>query len=141
MANFTGTAKQIAIRAAMAANPRQKGEGKLAYCKRIGGLAGCPTPTVYNEFKWQEWTRLGQELRAKEEAERKFKPIPFDADGLGPLQNFRGWVTEFGRLKLVVECYLTFARGRPEAYPVSMLSQLREICERAQCRAAQDKTR
>jgi hypothetical protein len=133
------TAKQQALNAALAKHPRMDAEPKMDYCRRIAAIAGVSYPYVHRNLQLQECSRIGAELRAKEAEEAKSRCQVMAPDvGLGPVQNFRGWIDVFSKLKILAEAYLNLARTRGDVYATAFLSDIRDVSDRAQRRATSD---
>ena len=135
MANSSDTAKQQAVRVALSANPREKGEVKIRYCKRIAGMARVHFGSVERMLDMQECARIGAVARAREAQEAKTRLVPYTA-GVGPVTNFRGWLEFFSKLKMLAEAYLLLAQSNGDAYATAYLKDVRDISDRVATRAA-----
>ena len=65
MANVTDTQKQRAICQSLVAFPRQSGETKTAYCRRIGGKVGAHPQYVYYLLRAEEFRKIGEEMNRR----------------------------------------------------------------------------
>ena len=135
--NVTGTAKQAAYRAAVAAAPQMPGERVWAYCKRIAAASGVSVSYVHQQVQFEKCTRIGEALRAKEAAEAatRCQVMPAGLD-IGPVANFRGWPDTFYRFKLLAEAYLNVATQRGDIFAASFLREIRDMADKGQHRAA-----
>ena len=135
--NATGTVKQAAYEAAVAASPQMPGERVMAYCRRIAAAAGVSVPYVHHQRQLEKCARIGAEWRAKEAAEAatRCQVMPAGLD-IGPVANFRGWPDTFYRFKLLAEAYLNVATQRGDIFAASFLREIRDMADKGQHRAA-----
>jgi hypothetical protein len=139
MANSSNTAKQEAVRNALAKHPREIGEQITQYCRRIAAIAGVNWNYVHYTTRIIACERIGAEVRAREAEDSKTRLVPYNV-GLGPIQNFRGWLEFFSKLKMLAEAYLLLAQSRGDVYATAYLKDVRDTADRASTRAAISKT-
>ena len=131
------TARQQAIQISLAENPRADGEGVMAYCRRLALIAGVHAGSVQHALDRIKNEAIGAAARAMEaeEAKSKVEVMPFSGN-IGPVTNFTGWVDTFGRFKLLSDAHKTLALSRGDVYAAAFLSDISQISDRAQSRAA-----
>jgi hypothetical protein len=126
------TVKQQAVNVALAENPRQDGEAKMRYCKRMAAIAGVSYSTIQQTLIMRECEAIGAAVRAREaeEAKNRCEVMPAGI-GLGPVTNFRGWLDFFSKLKILTEAYLLVAQSRGDVYAAAFLKDVRDTSDRA----------
>jgi hypothetical protein len=135
------TAKQQALRIAMAEHPRADGEGVMKYCIRVAAIAGVHAGSVQGALDRLKNEAIGTAARAREaeEAKDRLEVMPHGIEQ-GPVVRFTGWIDTFAKFKALSESYLTLAQTRGDVYARAFLQELRDISDRAQSRAARSKT-
>jgi len=109
----------------------------MLYCKDVAAHAGVSPSYVSWLLTLADCDRVGKAARAIDAADwdRRSSHSRLSID-VPLVRDFRGWTDAFGRFKLVAEAYLNLSRIRGDKYAASFLSDIREICERAQERAS-----
>ena len=135
------TAKQQAVRIALAEHPREEGEGVMKYCRRLALIAGVSAGSVQIALDRIKNEAIGTAVRAREaeDAQSNVEVVPFGVS-LGPVTNFRGWPEFFSKVKILAETYLLLAESRGDVYARAFLQDIRDISDRAQSRAAKSRT-
>jgi hypothetical protein len=133
--NASNTRKQQAVGEALAKHPRAPGEMKTVWYKRVAAVAGVSFDYVRYNVEFARCAAIGVAHRAKEAEDAKFRVEVVPAVGLGPVQNFRGWLDVFGKLKILSEAYLNLARSKGDVYAAAFLQDIIDISERALARA------
>jgi hypothetical protein len=81
--------------------------------------------------------QIGAALRAKQAAEAGTKLVPFSV-GVGPVQNFTGWLDVFHKFQVTAVAYLLLAQSRKDVYATAYLKDIRDKAENAATRATMD---
>jgi hypothetical protein len=135
----TTTVKQQRVNAAIEATPIMGGESKMAFCRRIGALAGASGSYVHNLLQIREAQRIGLQRRAKEEANRLPVVASLNQRAV-QVPPFVGWADVFSRFKALSEAYLRLAMSRGDKYAESFLKDLRDHADRAETRSWLDRS-
>jgi hypothetical protein len=131
------TAKQENMRIALAEHPQEEGETKMKYCRRIAAIAGVSDTLVHAAMEVVRCEQIGAALRAKQAAEAGTKLVPFSV-GVGPVQNFTGWLDVFHKFQVTAVAYLLLAQSRKDVYATAYLKDIRDKAENAATRATMD---
>lgn len=109
-------------------------ESKSAYAERIAALVGCSKGVVFYRLMICQCQEVGDRVR-RVEAAKKSAQIETFSEALGPIRDFRDWVTVFRKFRAVAEAYGDFAVGRGDVYAQSFLEEISTLCDRAIHRA------
>lgn len=117
---------------------RHTGGKPWARYKLVAKECGCSMSSVQAVHEVEQASEIGKQQR-----EHRLVPLAFDqpqTSNMGLLiKNFEGWVPVFGKLSLMINCYLQIARVMGNDMPASWLESMRDQCENAQRRSAQDR--
>jgi hypothetical protein len=125
--------RRVMTERAIKDNPQKLGENQHRYAIRIAGLCGGHKNYVIQLLDRQRCEAIGEAKRMEER--QRLVPISWDSWEVGPVKDFKGWLFEFGRLKAVVEAYLTYARMKQCVYAEAFLMNIHAELERGQKRA------
>jgi hypothetical protein len=123
---------QQRIREQINIHPREPGEIKAAWCRRLAeGAGGCSANYVWGILNIDEALAIGVAKREEEARAAMTVPaLPFEGESLGPV---------FGKFKLVADSYRTHAMSLGDKYAEAYLEEMVSLCDRAQRRASQSK--
>ncbi len=121
------TAKQEKIQAAFVASPRQPGESKNHFCRRVAEAVGVTPGYVAYHMQVREAEEVGRRAREQRGERLDIEPY-FPGCNVGPVQ-FSNWPECFYKLKLVTEAFLLVARTRNDVWARATLENVRDQCE------------
>jgi hypothetical protein len=113
-------------------------KGVWARYKIVAKECGCSVGAVQTVSEAEQAAEIGKQQR-----DQRLVPLAFDqpqTTDMGLLiKDFPGWVPIFGKLSLMINCYLQIARVMGNDMPAAWLESMRDQCENAQRRSSQDR--
>ena len=145
------TAKQIEINRQISKHPeilkwkragtsRAESKRRRALITEMAKSAGCSYAYFLNHVDLARCEVIGQQTRAQDEERERLMKKAVSVDVVGfKLDEFKGWMETFTKLRMVTQVFENLAAIRGNVWAKAFLEDVREKLERAQKRALQER--